>query len=149
MVTNERVISGTNKTAVLLWIAFAITAMVLMAYLDLFEDGLRGTLLFRSVGYLVYPIYYGCFLYLLHRMRTLLKNPEKYIYVTGDCLVLWHNRTMPLNNIREIYLRRNKIFLQELVVRSKDNENLTVKAYLLNRPAHDVVSELKELINLP
>lgn len=144
MTAQTRVISGIRSEVVILWLVAVgvCTAFVLRG--DLSGEGLRGTLLFKSIGYFVYPVFYGGVAYLFFRFGRLLANGSDYLSARDSSIIVG-GRVLPIDGLA-VDVTRNWLGLQEIVFRRNAQREFAVKAYALSRPVAEVIEELKYVL---
>jgi hypothetical protein len=139
--TDRRVISGVRREAFVIWfIAVAVMGSVVL-YGDITGIGLRRTLLFRAVGYMAYPVFYGGLAYLLVKWGRIIASDRDYLTTSGDVIEIG-GKVLPIDGL-QCEARRNWLGLRDLVFRRDGRLVFAVKAYTLSKPLADVIKELE------
>jgi hypothetical protein len=140
----KRVISGVKSEAMVLWVIAIAIATGVMLYKDVTDVGLRGTLLFRSMGYMVHPVFYGGMAYLLFRFGRLLVHRNEYLTVTAGSVVVG-GKVIPIDDL-ELIARRNFLGLREIAFWRNGKQEHATKAYYFSRPFAEVMDELNDAL---
>jgi hypothetical protein len=119
-------------------------AGIVALYLDFTSDGLRGTLMFRSIGYMVYPLFYGGVAYLLYRYGSHLTNGGAYLTASANSITVG-GKTFASKDL-QFSVRRNWLGLREIEFLRRGRREFAVKAYYLARPAAEVIAELNRAL---
>ena len=141
---HKRVISSLRNEVVVLWlIAVAIGAAV-MLYNDLAGNGLRKTQMYLAIGYMVYPVFYGCVAYLLWKFGRLLSIGSDYMTAANGTLTIGET-VLPIKGIA-FDIRRNFLGLREIVFYRDGQRIYAAKTYFMARPFSEVVEDLKYVL---
>jgi hypothetical protein len=132
MTAHARVISGFRREVSILWLGAVAVGAALVLRSDLSGEGLRGTLLFKSIGYSVYPVFYGCIAILIFRFGRLLANGGDYLSASDSSIVVG-GRVLPLDGL-SVDVTRNWLGLREIVFLRNSQREFAVKAYALSKP---------------
>jgi hypothetical protein len=142
---NRKVLSGLRTGPIWFWIAFStgIAAYVLRA--DIGGEGIKTTLLFKSMGILAFPVFYGCVIVAVVLFVRMFSFKKEWLTISGAVITVG-NRQIPLEAVRDVEVRRNWIGLRELVFHRADGPDFATKAYLLSRPVAEVLAEMKNCL---
>jgi len=113
-------------------------------YTDFTSDGLRGTQMFRAIGYMVYPVFYGSVALLLYRFGSHLANGDAYLTASANSITVG-GKTIPLEGL-QVSIVRNWLDLREIEFRCHGQRRFAVKAYYLAQPYSEVVTELNRAL---
>ena len=128
----------------MLWlIAVAIGAGV-MFYNDLAGNGLRKTQMYLAIGYMVYPVFYGCVAYALFKFGRLLSMGGEYLMAANGSLTVGET-VLPIDGLT-FEVRRNILGLREIVFHRSGQRVYAAKTYFLARPFPDVIEDLKYVL---
>jgi len=141
---NKRLISSVRSEVVVLWLIAVTIGAGLVLHDDLTGGGLRNTLMFRSIGYMVYPVFYGCVAYLLFRFGRLLSRGRDYLTAANGSITVGET-VLPIEGL-SVETRRNFLGLREIVFHRDGQRVYAAKAYFLARPLGEVIEDLKYVL---
>lgn len=144
MTMHKRVISSIRSEVVVIWLLAVAIGTGWMLHEDLTSDGLRKTLMFRSLGYAVYPVFYGCMAYLLYWFGRRLSRGSEYLTAANGSIAIGET-VIPIEGLT-FETRRNFLGLREIAFSRDGQRVFATKAYFLARPFAEVVEELKYVI---
>lgn len=138
---HKRVISSVRSEVVVLWLIAVATGAGVMLHEDLAGRGLRETQKFLAVGYAIYPLFYGCMAYLLFTFGRLLSIGSGYLTAANGSLTIG-GTVLPFEGLT-FDVRRNFLGLREIVFYRDGQRVYAAKTYFMARPFHEVVEDLK------
>ena len=141
---HRRVISGLRTEVLTLWLVGIATAGACTLYSDLTASGLRSTQLFLSIGYGVYPVFYGSIAYLMFWLGRRLLDGAEYITAADDEIRIGP-KVVQAEGLH-VEARRNWLGLREIEFLRDGKREMTVKAYFLSRPMAEVIADLNYVI---
>lgn len=133
----------------IVFIPITILCSLLIAsgiYYEINDNGLRGTILFNSLWYFSYAIFYGGMLYALYESTIILKKRYSYIYVDRGCLFIAGRRPIPLESISKIEIARYLILFKKIRIISRNGRYIEVKGYAINKSSEQLCAEISEFL---
>lgn len=143
---NNLTLSKIKKKHIFIWLIFIILCVAVAVYYEILHNGLRGTIYYRSLGYAVYPIFYGaCTIALIKLIK--LFNDNKYIYISDGRELHVGGYYVELQKINKVYEQRDILF-KKLYFETIDKQTISTNVYLLDRSSNEIIEDMRKYVTL-
>lgn len=144
---NLMIVSGLSRKYIFAWMLAAFLVLSSAIFKEINGSGLRSSIYFHSLGYFIYPIFYGSCLYVIYRMLILTKNLDNYIRICDDSLFIGENGPLHKSEIINIEIDKQSIIQKVIIIHLIDARSIKIKLYILNRNLEYVLPILKKWLS--
>lgn len=138
----ERSVISEGRLSTLTVLACVPVILVLLVILN--GGTLENSMYTRSLGPIVYVIFYAGMLYATYEFVDTIFKRKKYVSVMGGVLRIVHHRPIKISQISDVYLESG-LFSQNIVVAGRDKTKIKLRAHFLKEDPQIVLERLKAL----
>lgn len=114
---------------------------------DFAGRGLVQTQLYKLLGPLIYPIFYGAAVFALWRLMALLRQRATYLMASPHAVFVAGKR-IPAETITGVRVRKNWLGVRELVFDRRNTVPLAIRTYILSETAYEALHRVTKTLRL-